>query len=261
MYCYKDGIGHRRVQVQEEEVFGGHQSLRRPASQEPQGRGTNTHTKNVQMLKCRCLINQNHFDELEFEEDQLADQLLDQNNINANPKRIQTSLGTSYNPIMHPTSQAGRILSGYQRPGTSRQGSRAGSRRVENILSRAGAVNPVTSSGRVVRLATASLMQTGDSVLNTEKLDLRSIAKKRGVSRVIWKYIFYVDHNLKRALELAAYATELADFKDPWWKVAVGKCYYFMGLLPEAEKQFKSSIGHNNNIESYLYLSKIQIRL
>ena len=38
-------------------------------------------------------------------------------------------MGTGYNPIMHPTTQSGRIVSGYMRPGTSRQGSRAGGRK------------------------------------------------------------------------------------------------------------------------------------
>lgn len=66
---------------------------------------------------------------------------------------------------MHPASQSGRILSGYQRPGTSVQ-SRAGGRKVENILSRAGG-NPMTSNGRVLRLGTASLIATGDNMLNT----------------------------------------------------------------------------------------------
>lgn len=75
-------------------------------------------------------------------------------------------------------------------------------------------------------------------MLNTDRLELKSIAKKKGMSRVIFKYLFYVDRNLKRALELAAYATEMADFKDPWWKVAVGKCYYHMGFHLESKKQF-----------------------
>ena len=84
--------------------------------------------------------------------------------------------------------------------------------------------------------------------MNIERLDLKNVAKRKSVSRVIFKYLFYVDHNLKRALELAAYATELSDYKDPWWKVAIGKCYYHMGIVEEAEKQFRSSIKHNNNI-------------
>jgi hypothetical protein len=47
------------------------------------------------------------------------------NETNQHTKRIGTSLNTGINPITHPTSQSGRILSGYQRPGTSRLNSRA----------------------------------------------------------------------------------------------------------------------------------------
>lgn len=67
-------------------------------------------------------------------------------------------------------------------------------------------------------------------MLNTDKLDLRKIAKRKNFARIIFKYLFYVDRNLKRSLELAAYATEISDYKDPWWKLAIGKCYYHMGL-------------------------------
>ncbi len=53
------------------------------------------------------------------------------------------------------------------------------------------------------------------------------------------------------------FATELNNYEDAWWKVALGKCYYHLNFLKEAEKQFLSAVRHNNNIESFLYLSKI----
>ena len=37
----------------------------------------------------------------------------------------------------------------------------------------------------------------------------------------------------------------------------MGKCYYHLSFLKEAEKQLLSSVRHNNNIDAYLYLSKI----
>lgn len=37
----------------------------------------------------------------------------------------------------------------------------------------------------------------------------------------------------------------------------MGKCYYHLSFLKEAEQQLLSSVRHNNNIEAYLYLSKI----
>lgn len=86
---------------------------------------------------------------------------------------------------------------------------------------------------------------------------MRQLAKKKMKSRLIFKYLFYVEHNLKKALELAAEATNANDMKDPWWKLALGKCYYHLGMLKDAEKQLLSSVKHNNNVESYLYLSRI----
>jgi hypothetical protein len=37
-------------------------------------------------------------------------------------------------------------------------------------------------------------------MLNTDKLDLRKVAKRKNFSRIIFKYLFYVDRNLKRSL-------------------------------------------------------------
>lgn len=31
--------------------------------------------------------------------------------------------------------------------------------------------------------------------------------------------------------------------QDWWWKARLGKCYYQLGLLRDAERQFKSSLG------------------
>lgn len=65
----------------------------------------------------------------------------------------------------------------------------------------------MTSNGRVLRLATASLIASGENMLNIDVLSLKNIAKKKSMSRIIFKYLFYVDKDLKKALELAAYAT------------------------------------------------------
>lgn len=41
-----------------------------------------------------------------------------------------------------------------------------------------------------------------------------------------WLIGLYVIKFLVQALDLAAQATEHAQFKDWWWKVQLGKCYY-----------------------------------
>lgn len=47
----------------------------------------------------------------------------------------------------------------------------------------------------------------------------------------------------QQALDLAAQATQAQEFKDWWWKVQLGRCYYRLGLFRDAEKQFKVSLA------------------
>lgn len=59
---------------------------------------------------------------------------------------------------------------------------------------------PVTSNGRVLRLGTASLISIGDKFFDVEKANYKNIAKKKRISKIIFKYLFFVEHNLKKAL-------------------------------------------------------------
>jgi hypothetical protein len=97
----------------------------------------------------------------------------------------------------------GRINTGFQRVGTS-LGSRAGSKANNNMI-RTGRIMtkngiPATSNGRVLRLATASLQQHGDNFFDVAKADLRKIAQRKSKARTIFHYLFYVEHNLRKAL-------------------------------------------------------------
>lgn len=127
--------------------------------------------------------------------------------------------------------------------------------RTGRIMTKAGI--PTTSNGRVLRLSTASLEQFGENFFDVSKVDLRKIGQRKSKARLVFQFLFYVEHNLKKALELAIYSTEINGFEDAWWKLALGKCYYHLAFYKEAEKQFQSSIKHNNNIDSFLYLSRI----
>ncbi|XP_054828672.1 tetratricopeptide repeat protein 8 isoform X3 [Eublepharis macularius] len=64
-----------------------------------------------------------------------------------------------------------------------------------------------------------------------------------------------------QAIDLAAYATQHAQFKDWWWKVQIGKCYYRLGLYREAETQFKSALKQQDIVDTRLYLAKVYSRL
>jgi hypothetical protein len=40
------------------------------------------------------------------------------------------------------------------------------------------------------------------------------------------------------------------DFSDWWWKARLGKCYYQLGLLRDAEGQFQSSLKNQEMIST-----------
>ena len=40
------------------------------------------------------------------------------------------------------------------------------------------------------------------------------------------------------------------DFSDWWWKARLGKCYYQLGLLRDAESQFASSLKNQEMIST-----------
>jgi len=160
-------------------------------------------------------------------------------------------------------SGAGRPLTGFARPGTGSRPS-TGSMSVERALTgqRPGTSRPVTSGGRLLRLGTASMLtEPGGPFINVDKLDLRKYATRPALAKVLCDYIIYHDHNPRKALELASLATVHVEYKDWWWKARLGKCYYQLGLLREAEKQFNSAIKQNPNIETYLELCKVYVKL
>src|SRR5690349_16133248 len=117
-------------------------------------------------LKCRALTCKNWIDDTDLEDEGVAEIMLDENAMASAPrpgtsiKRPNTGSGnkTAANPGVRPTSRDGRPLTGFQRPGT---GSRpnTGSSNIESAFqgSRPGTSRPVTSSGRFVRLGTASM--------------------------------------------------------------------------------------------------------
>lgn len=64
-----------------------------------------------------------------------------------------------------------------------------------------------------------------------------------------------------QALDLAVEATKFAQFKDWWWKVALGKCYSLLGLTRDAEQQLRSALKHTPMVDTYLRLSALYAKL
>ncbi|EDO48471.1 predicted protein [Nematostella vectensis] len=218
-------------------------------------------------LKTRALTEQVYVDEVDVDEEGIAEMLMDDNSVAQLP-RPGTSLkkpGTGQGgptPGVRPMSQAGRPVSGFVRPGT--QGGRPGTMEQAIRTPRtAQTARPVTSaSGRHVRLGTASMLSQPDGpFINISKLNLSKYAQRPNLAKPLFEYIFHHENDVRNALELAAKATEEAQFKDWWWKVQLAKCYYRLGMYRDAEKQLKSALRDTDMIDTYLYLCKVYIRL
>jgi tetratricopeptide repeat protein 8 len=78
---------------------------------------------------------------------------------------------------------------------------------------------------------------------------------------LITDYLLYVEHNTRKALEICAEATHEHDFKNWWWKARLGKCYFKLGMLRDAEKQFRSSLEIQPIVNTYLELVNVYLRL
>lgn len=232
---------------------------------------TNSKDESAWYLKCKAIIQQNYIDDIELDEEGVAEMILDENAIASMPRpgtslnRPQSSAkGAGYDQGLRPVSSSGRPLTGFIRPGSSRPMS--GSTSLRDALqssrgSTASGARPMTSLGREVRLSTASLNSSNGKLVDVDKLNLKKYAHKPNHAVILTEYLLYVEHNTRKALELCAEATKATNFKNWFWKARLGKCYYKLGLLRDAEKQFKSSIKDQPTISTYLELCNVYLRL
>ncbi|XP_060571355.1 tetratricopeptide repeat protein 8-like [Ruditapes philippinarum] len=218
-------------------------------------------------LKTRALTGQVYVDEVDWDEEGIAEMLMD-DNVTAQVARPGTSLrqpGTGQGGVsqgVRPMSQSGRPVTGFARPGT--QSGRPGTMEQAIRTPRtAHTARPVTSaSGRYVRLGTASMLSTPDGpFINLARINMSKYSARPGLAKALFEYIFHHENDVRNALELAALATEASQFKDWWWKVQLAKCYYRLGMYRDAEQQLKSALKHQDMIDTYLYLCKVYIRL
>lgn len=128
---------------------------------------------------------------------------------------------------------------------------------------RTATARPVTSSsGRYVRLGTASMVSEDPGIfIDTAKLDLAKYAFRPSLAKALFYYLLYVTNDTLKALDLAAKASEAANFEDWWWKAMIGVCYYRLNMLREAEKQFVSSLKNQPMVLTSHLLAKVYIRL
>jgi tetratricopeptide repeat protein 8 len=200
----------------------------------------------VQLLKTHGIRRKNYVDDLELDEEGLGEMLLDDNKLSS-MARPGTSLmrpGTSskgISPMVRPISSSGRPLSGIVRPQSSNRKTGVNNLR-QQTGNRVGTSRAITSGGRHLRLATASLQSLNSSLsLNLNDINPKNIVKKKSLARAITDYLFYVAKNFKKFLEICSEATAYNNYTDWWWKYQLGKVYYKLGMLSEAEKQLISA--------------------
>ncbi|XP_050404993.1 tetratricopeptide repeat protein 8 [Patella vulgata] len=227
----------------------------------------NPYDQSAWALKTRALTGQVYVDEVDVDEEGIAEMVMDDNAI-ATVARPGTSLrkpGTGQglpSQGVRPVTNSGRPVSGFVRPGT--QSGRPGTMEQAIRTPRtAHTARPVTSaSGRFVRLGTASMLSTPDGpFINLARLNFSKYAARPNLAKALFEYIFHHENDVRNALELASLATEACQFKDWWWKVQLAKCYYRLGMFRESESQLKSAIKQQEMIDSFLYLGKVYVRL
>jgi len=227
----------------------------------------NPYDKAVWFLKCRALKRMAYADDLDLEESGAGEMLMDENNT-ANAPRPGTSLShnrtTGPDQSVRPVTKSGRLSTGFARPGTNSRptSQQSMAKRLDTAMKGGRSSRPSTSLGRQIRLLTASAAaRNSDTFIDVDRLDMRKYALRPSIARALCDYLIYHDANPRKALELAAEATEKNQFKDWWWKARLGKCYYQLGLFRDAEKQFKSAIKHRPMVSTMLELAKVHLRL
>lgn len=218
-------------------------------------------------LKLQCLTQQIYVDELESDEDGIADVALSEDAI-AQTARPGTSLktagmATSSSQSIRPVTQSGRPITGVIRPGT--QSNMDSLETALKTARTAKTARPMTSSsGRFVRLGTASMLSSGPGgpFINLARLNLSNYATNVTLSKPLFEYILMHENDIRTASDLAQQALKHTSNKDWWWKLQLGKCCYKLGLLREAEEHLKSCIGDpGTNVDPFLWLGKVYLKM
>ncbi|KAJ3332701.1 Tetratricopeptide repeat protein 8 [Blyttiomyces sp. JEL0837] len=222
------------------------------------------------LLKVRALSELSRQGDIDLEFLNIADAFLDDESSNTALPRPNTSIDkkaaqakiSSQDPAaalstgksVRPTSAGGRITTGYLRPTTAL-------REMGKMNARAALATSsghlVSSSGRLVRLGTASLLtEEGGPFINIDKLDLKKYAAKSVLARGLFEYIYSNLQNNRKALELASHATQINEYHDWWWKLQIGKCFMQLRMHLDAEKHLKSSLKEKDQLSTRMYLCK-----
>jgi len=224
-----------------------------------------------QLLKTHAIRRKNYIDDLELDEEGIGEILLEDHKV-SNVVRPGTSImapstAKGISPLIRPVTSSGRPLSGVVRPQSS---SRLNTASNSNMIrkqtgNRVATSRATTSGGRHLRIATASLKSLNSSIsLDINDIVPKNLIKKPSLAKAVADYLFYVEKNFKKLLEICSEATVHSNYNDWWWKYILGKTYYKLGFISDAEKQLISAnkqfpLGANIVLQlSNLYLKMDQ---
>lgn len=133
----------------------------------------------------------------------------------------------STSAALRPLTQSGRPTTGFARPGTSSRpltgdtrvgtGQRKGTAHQQRVATalrgnKPGTARPTTTSGRFIRLGTASLAsQPGGPFIDIERLNMEKYSQRKHLARALCDYVLYSEHNAKIASLLCQAAVVCPD--------------------------------------------------
>ncbi|XP_063188357.1 tetratricopeptide repeat protein 8 isoform X3 [Chroicocephalus ridibundus] len=170
-------------------------------------------------LKTRALTEMVYVDEIDIDQEGIAEIMLDENAI-AQVARPGTSLklpGTSQgggpSPAVRPVTQSGRPITGFVRPSTQ-SGRPSTMEQAIKTPRTALTARPITSaSGRYGRLGTASMITNPDGpFINLSRLNLAKYAQKPKLAKALFEYIFHHENDVKNEMNNISSAAEY--YKD-----------------------------------------------
>ncbi|RNF23955.1 uncharacterized protein Tco025E_02692 [Trypanosoma conorhini] len=207
-------------------------------------------------IQARALVLQNWFDELDVEDDGVDEVLLDgEQTVASTTPRPGTSLQRRKLTERTPAATGAAQRQGTARPISSRYGyARPGTQ----SRNRPGtnSARPITS--RMMRVGTASLQSVpGGPHIDVQKLNMEHCGRGSPVvARLLCDFLLHVEHRPRMVVELASVALERHP-KDWWWMSRMGQAYYRLGLLREAERQFKAALAVQENVADVMRLARV----
>ncbi len=161
----------------------------------------------TQVLKTHAIRRKNYVDDLELDDEGLGDKILDDHKI-SNQARPGTSIqrpgSRGINQGIRPMSSSGRPVTGFARP-SSRSQNTSDKNNVHGLNRGATSNRAITSGGRNLRLATASLQSLNSSLsLNIADINVKSIVKKKSLCRAVVDFHYYVEKNFKKCHEICS---------------------------------------------------------